>query len=77
MERILALSPDLVLDASMQESKGVGRISTGTPGWSELRAVKDGHVVTLTDEAVLRPGPRVAAGIASLARAIHGESELR
>jgi len=71
MERILALAPDVVVDASMQESKGEERITQDTPGWRELAAVKAGRVTALRDEAVLRPGPRVAEGMAVLARAIH------
>jgi iron complex transport system substrate-binding protein len=71
MERILALAPDVVVDASMQESKGAERITTETPGWRELAAVKAGRVTSLRDEAVLRPGPRVAEGMAVLARALH------
>jgi iron complex transport system substrate-binding protein len=71
MERILALAPDVVLDATMQESKGDERITRDTPGWREVLAVKEGHVVALRDEALLRPGPRVGEGIATLARALH------
>jgi iron complex transport system substrate-binding protein len=76
MEHILALAPDLILDASMQESKGELRITKDTPGWGELRAVKEGRVVALRDEAILRPGPRVPEGIAMLARAVHPEVAL-
>jgi iron complex transport system substrate-binding protein len=71
MERILALAPDVIVDASMQESRGEGRITKETPGWRELAAVKAGRVEALRDEAVLRPGPRVAEGMAVLARALH------
>jgi iron complex transport system substrate-binding protein len=71
MERIFALDPEVIVDASMQESRGSERITTDTPGWRELHAVKAGRVIALRDEAVLRPGPRVGAGILVLARAIH------
>ncbi len=71
MERVFALDPDCVIDASMQESRGAERIAPETPGWGGLRAVKAGRVVSLRDEAVLRPGPRVGAGILALAQAIH------
>jgi iron complex transport system substrate-binding protein len=71
IERVLALAPDVILDASMQESHDTERITGETPGWRELAAVKAGRVVALRDEAVLRPGPRVADGILALARAVH------
>jgi ABC-type Fe3+-hydroxamate transport system substrate-binding protein len=38
--------------------------------------VKAGRVVRLTDEAVLRPGPRVADGLAQIARAVHPEAKV-
>jgi iron complex transport system substrate-binding protein len=41
------------------------------PGWRELDAVRDGRVVAIHDEAVLRPGPRIGEGLAVLARALH------
>jgi iron complex transport system substrate-binding protein len=73
MERVLALDPDLVVDAAIGESRGVERIGTQAPGWREARAIKTGHVVTLDDEVVLRPGPRIGDGLATLAHAIHPE----
>jgi iron complex transport system substrate-binding protein len=71
MERILALDPDVVLDASVAEGHGAERIVATAPGWSSVRAVKQGRVAPLDDERVLRPGPRVAEGLALVARAIH------
>ena len=41
------------------------------PGWSRVRAVRDGHLVKIDDEAILRPGPRIGEGIEILAKAIH------
>jgi iron complex transport system substrate-binding protein len=71
LERVLALDPELIVDASMQESRGEERITTETPGWRELHAVKAGRVIALRDEALLRPGPRVGEGALALAQAIH------
>jgi iron complex transport system substrate-binding protein len=73
IERVLALDPDLIIDAAMNESLGQERIAADAPGWRELHAVKAGKVVSLRDEVVLRPGPRVGDGLAVLARAIHPE----
>lgn len=73
MERVLALDPDVVVDAAIGEARGVERIGPDAPGWREARAVKAGHVVTLKDEVVLRPGPRIGEGLATLAHAIHPE----
>jgi iron complex transport system substrate-binding protein len=71
VERVLTLDPDVILNAAMAESEGNERITKDTPGWGHVRAVAQGHVVRVTDESVLRPGPRVADGLATLAHAIH------
>lgn len=76
MEQVLALDPDVVLDAAMQEAHSVERISKDAAGWKSTRAVTNGKVVALDDETVLRPGPRVGDAIATIARAIHPEAEI-
>jgi iron complex transport system substrate-binding protein len=71
-EQISALDPDLILDAStIAAGGGPSRIHPDSPGWAHVRAAREGHVVTVEDPRVLRPGPRVAEGLASLARALH------
>jgi iron complex transport system substrate-binding protein len=70
-ERILELDPDVVVDATDVTSGAVTRITVDAPGWGGVRAVREGHVVTIRDEQVLRAGPRIADGLAVLARAIH------
>jgi iron complex transport system substrate-binding protein len=71
LERLLVLDPDVIVDAAWGEDHA--RLTTETAGWGELRAVKAGRVVPLHDEVVLRPGPRVAEGLALLARAVHAD----
>ena len=46
------------------------------PGWGGMTAVKNGDVRPVDDIVVTRPGPRLAQGLASLARAIHPELDL-
>lgn len=70
-ERLVDLDPDVVVDATFGPGEGPTRITPAASGWGSLRAVKDGHVVALADERLLRPGPRIADGIAALARALH------
>jgi hypothetical protein len=41
-----------------------------------MTAVVNGDIRTVDDVPVTRPGPRLAQGLASLARAIHPELEL-
>lgn len=76
LERVLALDPDVVVNAAVAETHGQERIGPEIAGWRELRAIKTGHVVAIADDAVLRPGPRVADGLAILARVFHPNAKL-
>lgn len=71
VERVLALDPDVIVNAAMMEERAKERLNASAPGWSAVRAVKEGHVRTIEDEAVLRPGPRIGDGLELLAKAIH------
>jgi iron complex transport system substrate-binding protein len=75
VERVLQDDPDVVVNAAMA-GHGIEHLGADTPGWSRLRAVVQGHVVALADESVLRPGPRVVDGLATLARALHPEAKV-
>ncbi len=71
METLLDLDPDTILDATMAASQvGVG-IHRDAPGWRELRAVREGRLLPIRDEAVLRPGPRVGDGLITIAQTLH------
>ena len=54
MEKVIALQPEVVIDAALAEGHGVERITTERPGWSELKAVREGNVFAVQDNAVLR-----------------------
>jgi iron complex transport system substrate-binding protein len=69
-ERLLELDPDVILDASAGQG-GATRVTPDASGWSRVRAVREGHVVPMHDQRVLRPGPRIAEGLATLARLLH------
>jgi iron complex transport system substrate-binding protein len=43
-------------------------------GYSDLTAVKDGHVFVIQDNIIARPGPRLAQGLQELAKMIHPEA---
>ncbi len=71
IERVLVLDPDVVIDAAMGEEHTAERMGKDAPGWSRVRAIREGHLVSIGDESILRPGPRIAEGLATLARAVH------
>lgn len=76
LERLLALQPEVIIDATVA---GTGQPSTRSqpsllgqkPGWAELDAVRRGRVRVLRGSAALRPGPRIAEGLAELGQALH------
>jgi iron complex transport system substrate-binding protein len=70
-EEITGLDPDVILDASSMSGGGPTRITPAAHGWADVRAVREGRVVAITDVRVLRPGPRIAEGLAILAHALH------
>ncbi len=76
LESVIALDPDVVLNAAMGEANAAEAISKDAPGWSSVRAVKAGRVVSLPDAVVMRPGPRVAEGLRVVARALHPDVAL-
>lgn len=76
LERVVVLDPDVVVNAAMGEPQSAERIARDKPGWSSVRAVREGHVVRLADEELLRPGPRIGDGLAKLARAMHPEAKI-
>ncbi len=71
VERLLALDPDVVIDASAMGDGGVSELASA-PSFSRLRAVKEGRVRRLASAAALRPGPRLASGLEDLTQALHG-----
>jgi len=73
VERVLALNPDVVLNTASSGAHGGAALDAHTPGWSRVRAVQNHRVIALSDDAVLRPGPRIAEGTWLVAKAIHPE----
>ncbi len=70
IEAVAGLDPDVIVDAAVAEEHGAQRITKSAGGWSRVRAVENDRVVSIADEVVLRPGPRIADGVEILARSI-------
>lgn len=70
LEEVIERDPDyLVVPSTDILRASLDRVVRKGP-WQRLRAVRQGRIIWL-DEAVLRPGPRVAQVIEELARALH------
>ncbi len=79
LERLLSLDPEVIIDATMAGRVGEESRSglPERPGWSELGAVRRGKVRLLRSSAALRPGPRIAEGLAAVIAALHNREPPR
>jgi len=73
LEELIAADPEVILlgdDADYTTAADVA----ARPGWSAIRAVREGKVIPVADYVlVTRPGPRLADGLRALVRALHPE----
>ncbi len=70
-EVLLQQDPEVYV-ATVGSQSTPGQIAK-RPGYSALTAVKQGHVYTIEDNLVVRPGPRIIQGLQQLAQMIHPE----
>jgi len=68
-EAVLAADPDVFLVSQHSVEVNPGELFAG---WSALKAVRENRVVSIDPDLILRPGPRLALGLAAMARAVHG-----
>ncbi len=71
VEAIVLHDPDVIVLADHNYGETAEMVKS-RPGWKEIRAVKEGRIVEITDDDVMsRPGPRVVEALEFLARALH------
>lgn len=75
VEQLVAADPDVIVVGDALYGICPADVMA-RPGWNVMAAVKQGDVRALDDTVVTRPGPRLAQGLANLARAIHPELQL-
>jgi iron complex transport system substrate-binding protein len=70
------LDPEVIVlgDAAYGVTADAVRKRSGA--WRQMTAVKTGQIRPVDDIIVTRPGPRLAQGLAELARAIHPDIKL-
>ena len=69
LERVLAMDPDVIVDAAMVPGEG-----SNLDFWEKragLEAVESGRVHAWSEAALLRPGPRLVEALRSFVRALH------
>jgi cobalamin transport system substrate-binding protein len=70
-EYILASNPDLIVLADTRCCGQSRATVAARPGWSQLAAVQQGHILTVDDSVASRWGPRVVDFVRAVARALH------
>ncbi|MDB4949902.1 MAG: Iron complex transport system substrate-binding protein [Gemmatimonadetes bacterium] len=75
MEEIVRRDPDiLVLPQGEKGGAHDVRALRGEPGWRELRALREGHVVIVPADLVNRPGPHLAQAARLLRDGLHPDA---
>jgi len=72
VEQLVAIDPEVIVVGDALYGICPADVSA-RPGWSVMTAVKEDAVRPVDDTVITRPGPRLAQGLANLARAIHPE----
>jgi iron complex transport system substrate-binding protein len=75
VEKLVAADPDLIILGDSAYGVTAEAVAK-RPGWSGIKAVKNGAITGIDDIVVTRPGPRLADGLLLLAKAIHPEAGL-
>lgn len=70
-EFVLSARPDVIV-GTFGDDYDPARLRTFHPTWSDLPAVRDGHVYALPADLFLRPGPRLVDGAELLAQLLGG-----
>jgi iron complex transport system substrate-binding protein len=71
-EYIVSASPDYIFLADTECCGQSAETVAARPGWSEITAVREGHVVPLNDDIASRWGPRVVDLLRTIVRATNG-----
>jgi iron complex transport system substrate-binding protein len=71
-EEVVRADPDVIVLDDAAFGTTVEMVAK-RPGWSAIKAVKDGRVYPLDPNLMSRPGPRVGEAATTLARLVHPE----
>jgi len=72
MEKLIASNPDIIVLGGALWGISAEDV-TSHPAWQDLDAVKYGRIYAIDDTPLVRPGPRIGAGLELLAGLIHPE----
>lgn len=70
IEKLIKNDPDIIICSKYYDTKtGI----SNTPGYKDLRAIKEGKLLEIDNNLLDRQGPRMADGLEELAKLIHPE----
>jgi iron complex transport system substrate-binding protein len=72
LEQVVAADPAFIILGDARYGVSPESIAQ-RPGWENISAVKDGHVVPFNDDLVSRPGPRLVDALEELAKLFRPE----
>lgn len=70
-EAVIAANPEVIVLADARFMPGGAAAIEQRPGWGAISAVQTKRVYSIEDDPVSRPGPRIAEGLESLAKALY------
>ncbi|NLJ41961.1 MAG: ABC transporter substrate-binding protein [Clostridiales bacterium] len=70
IEKLLEKDPDVIFIGEQSMPDGLA----DAPGYKELRAVKEGQIIILDDNIVMRAGPRIVEGLEEMAKGMYPEA---
>lgn len=74
LEEVVRRDPDVVILPVGEAGTSPARLASA-PGWRELRAVREGRVVSVDHDLFHHPGPGLTAAAMRLAAVLHPENE--
>jgi iron complex transport system substrate-binding protein len=72
-EEVVNRQPAAIIGPESHGDKLTIDLIAQRPGWSEIKAVKDGKIVVLNGDMLSRPGPRLADALEALSQALYPE----
>jgi iron complex transport system substrate-binding protein len=71
LERLVQADPEVIVLGDAAYGATPEGVAARPGGWRQMTAVREGEIRPVDDIIVTRPGPRLADGLAALAKAIH------
>jgi iron complex transport system substrate-binding protein len=72
-EHILTSNPQVIIYPDYAGDTSIPDAIKSRPGWDQIDAVKNNQVIAVTNDPLVRVGPRLTDGLLEVAKAIHPE----